>query len=82
MQVLRELPRLIYSLATLVAAVALVVLVLRHGVTDLAAVATARNGLGVRDTVYTQSTDGQTLYQWLWDAKAKQWKRETYSGSF
>ena len=74
--------RLMVSLSALVFSTAALIFVLRFGVSDVMAVATARNGLKITDTVYTQSEDGKTLYQWLWDKKAKQWKKETYSGSF
>ena len=77
-----HLPQLLLSVSALIFAVATLILALRFGVTDLGAVAAARNGLKTRDTVYTQSEDGKTLYQWLWHSKDKQWKKETYAGSF
>lgn len=82
MNLLKALSQLILSVSALIFAITALLFVLGFGVSDLSAVATARNGLKIRDTVYTQSEDGKTLYQWLWHKTDKQWKKETYSGSF
>lgn len=79
---LRNLPRLMLSTAALIFAAAVLIFALKYDVSPAYAVSSHMGPMPSRGTIFTQSADGKTLYQWTYSTKDKGWKKEGHKKSW
>lgn len=82
MEKVTKITKLIFSVATLMFAIAAIVFVFKFSASDLHAVAGFPKALPISGQVFTQSKNGKTLYSWGWNRKNKMWQSMKYSKSW
>ena len=75
---IQQISKLILSVAVLVLAVAALVFAMNYRTPEAQAIAGFKKPLPVKGQVFTQSSDGRTLYAWFYNTKKRSWQRIKY----
>jgi len=76
---INSISKIMLSLSALLLALSALIFTLNYSGNTAHAVTVAPQGMDYNNgVVFTQSTDGKTLYYWKWDAKKRRFERLAY----
>lgn len=75
MDTITKITKLMFATAALVLSTGALIFALKYNAGEAHAVSAHRKALPIQGQVFTQSSDGKTLWSWGWDRRIKQWKR-------